>query len=125
MTFSGIQRWSDGIVSSALENGSLSTPLGRRLKVDKESNPNSLINYPVQGTAADGFKLALINLDDELDGQDARIVHILHDEVLVEAREDIADSVAAAVKNCMQLAFIDVLPNVPMVVDPVIRNSWR
>ena len=45
---------------------------------------DSLYNYPVQGTAADGFKLALIDLNDQLAGQDARIVHILHDEVIVE-----------------------------------------
>ncbi len=61
-----------------------------------------LVNYPVQGTAADGFKMALINLDDELAGQDARIVHILHDEVIIEAREDIADFVAVTVKKCME-----------------------
>ena len=83
-----------------------------------------MINYPVQGTAADGFKMALIRLDDELAGYDARIVHILHDEVIVEVRKDIADSVAVTVKNCMEQAFKDVLPEVPMVVEPVVKDSW-
>ena len=54
---------------------------------------------PIQGTAADGFKMALINLDDQIAGQDALIVHILHDEVIVEARKDIAESVAVTVKK--------------------------
>ena len=85
---------------------------------------DSLYNYPVQGTAADGFKLALINLDRQLDGQDARIVHILHDEVIVEARTDIVDSVAVTVKDCMEKAFDDILPEVPFVVEPEIRDSW-
>jgi len=85
---------------------------------------DSLYNYPVQGTAADGFKLALINLDRQLAGQDARIVHILHDEVIVEARADIVDSVAVTVKDCMEKAFNDILPEVPFVVEPEIKDSW-
>lgn len=85
---------------------------------------DSLYNYPVQGTAADGFKIALINLDRQLDGQDARIVHILHDEVIVEARTDIVDAVAVTVKDCMEKAFCDILPGVPFVVEPKIRDSW-
>lgn len=85
---------------------------------------DSLYNYPVRGTAADGFKLALIDLNDQLDGQDARIVHILHDEVIVEARTDIVDSVAVIVKNCMEKAFSDILPEIPFVVEPEIRYSW-
>ena len=85
---------------------------------------NSLYNYPVQGTAADGFKLALINIDRLLAGQDARIVHILHDEVIVEARTDIADSVVLMVKEFMEKAFGDILPGIPFVVKPEIRDSW-
>lgn len=56
--------------------------------------------------------------------QDAKIVHILHDEVVVEVRMDIVDSVAVKVKNCMEQAFKDILPEVPMVVEPVIRDYW-
>ena len=79
---------------------------------------------PVQGTGADGFKIALINLYRQLDGHDARIVHILHDEMIVEARMDIADSVAVTAKNCMEKAFNHILPEVPFVVAPEIRDSW-
>jgi DNA polymerase-1 len=78
----------------------------------------------VQGTAADGFKIALINLDGQIAGNDARIVHILHDEVIVEAPYDIADAVAVIIKYCMEKAFIDILPGVPFVVEPEIRESW-
>lgn len=124
MAYSGMDAWRDEIESSALNDGIVSTPLGRRLKVNKDTNPNSLINYPVQGTAADGFKIALIRLADELAGHDARIVHILHDEVIIEAQEAVADSVAAAVKKCMEQAFKDLLPAVPMVVEPEVRDSW-
>ena len=63
MTFAGIKTWRDNIVSTNLEGGVISTALGRTLKVSSDVKVNSLYNYPVQGTAADGFKLALINLD--------------------------------------------------------------
>ena len=78
----------------------------------------------MQGTAADGFKLALIYLDNQLAGHDARIVHILHDEVIVEARDDIADAVAVTVKNCMERAFIKIIPEVSFVVEPEVKDSW-
>jgi DNA polymerase-1 len=124
MVFSGMSTWRDGIILSALNNGAISTAIGRRLKVTKDSNVNSLINFPVQGTAADGFKLALINLDERLVGQDAQIVHILHDEVIVTVRQDIANDIAAIVKNCMEQAFIEIFPAVPFVVEMKIRNTW-
>ena len=66
----------------------------------------------------------MINLDRQLAGQYALIVHILHDEVIVEARTDIVDAVAVTVKECMEKAFNEILPEVPFVVDPEIRDSW-
>ena len=106
------------------EKGTISTKLGRSLKVPQDVNINSLYNYPVQGTSADGFKMALIDLDRELSGKDARIVHILHDEIIVEARGDIVDDIAATVKDCMERAFTEIFTEVPFVVDPEIRASW-
>jgi len=125
MAFSGIQRWREVIASSALENGVITTAMGRALKVAKDTNVNSLFNYPVQGTAADGFKLALIRLDRKLAGNDARIVHILHDEVIVEASDAIADDVAETVKHCMERAFKEILPGMTFVVEPEIRDRWK
>jgi DNA polymerase I-like protein with 3'-5' exonuclease and polymerase domains len=124
MTFARIRTWRDNIVSTNLEGEVISTALGRTLKVSNDVKVNSLYNYPVQGTASDGFKIALINLDGQIAGKDARIVHILHDEVIVEARTDIVDFVAVTVKNCMEKAFNDILPEVPFVVEPEIRDSW-
>ena len=90
----------------------------------EETSEGSLYNFPVQGTAADGFKLALIYLDEKLKDSDAQIVHILHDEVIVEAKADIADDVAKIVKTCMEGAFKKVIPNVPFKVEPEIRDAW-
>jgi DNA polymerase-1 len=123
--FAGMSAWRDGIKSSAKYDGAISTRLVRMLKVSEDTKVNVLYNHPVQGTGADGFKLALIDLDNQLVGQDAQIVHIVHDEVIVEAREYIADDVAVTVKICMEQAFKDILPEVPMAVEPLIRDTWR
>ena len=125
MVFAGIKTWRDDVVSTSLNDGVISTKLGRTRKVSKDENVNSLYNYPVQGTAADGFKLALILLDEKLKDTDAQIVHILHDEVIVEARKDIVDVVAVTVRNCMERAFKDIIPEVPFVVVPEVKASWK
>jgi len=57
--------------------------------------------------------LALINVSEKLNGLDARIVHTQHDEIIVEARDDIADQVQAIVKESMEDAFEKIIPEVP------------
>ena len=77
----------------------------------------------MQGTGAEGFNIALVELDSELSDRNARIVHILHDEIIVEAREDMAGDLAVTVKNCIERAFNEIFPEVPFVVKPDIRDS--
>jgi DNA polymerase I len=78
----------------------------------------------VQGTGADGFEMALIDLDGRLTGQNTQIIHILHDEIIVEAREEIAGDVAVTMKDCMERAFVEIFPEVHFVVNPEIRDTW-
>jgi DNA polymerase I len=78
----------------------------------------------MQGIASDGFKLALIELDEKLADMDAQIVHVMHDEIIFEAREDVADHVAAVAKECMERTFAEIFPEVPFVVNPKIRDTW-
>ena len=125
MEFRGIDTWRENIASTGQGNGIISTALGRICKITKDSNINSLYNYPVQGTAADGFKIALIRIDQHLGSRDAKIVHILHDEVIVEVRQDIANDVATIVKKCMEMAFSKILHEVPFIVEPEIRDRWK
>lgn len=70
------------------------------------------------------FKIALTDLGKQLSGYDVRIVHILHDEMIVEARVDIAGELAVIVKVCMEGAFFEIFQDVPFVVEPEIRDSW-
>jgi DNA polymerase I len=85
---------------------------------------NSLFNWPVQANGADGFKLALYLVSRGLEGVDARIVNTLHDEIIIEARDDIEDQVQAIVKECMERSFEQIIPEVPFVVEPKIADSW-
>ena len=78
----------------------------------------------MQGIAADGFKIALIALNKMLADLDAQIVHIMHYEIIVETREDVADHVAAVAKECMERTFAEIFPEVPFVVNPEIRDKW-
>ena len=68
--------------------------------------------------------MALVDLDRQLVGQDAQIIHVMHDEIIVEAREDLAAHVAAVAKKCIEITFTEIFPEVPFVVNPEIRDSW-
>ena len=60
-----------------------------------------------------------------LTGKEVCIVHILHDGIIVEAREDIADVVVVTIKDIMEQTFKGILPEVPMFVEPVVSDSWQ
>jgi len=122
--FDGILKWQLRLVEKAKKGKFVASKLGRILKVDDEVTDNSIVNFPIQATASDGFKLALLDLDQKLEGLDARIVHIVHDEIVVEAREDIVDEVSKLVKECMEKAYEKMLPNCPFLVEPKITDSW-
>jgi DNA polymerase-1 len=83
------------------------------------------INFPVQGTAADIMKAAMINVDHWLEDNfawvQARIVLQIHDEILIEASEELVDKITAAVPPLM--TEIIALP-VPLVVSTKVGNSW-
>ena len=83
-----------------------------------------MYNFPVQGTASDGFKLALFNIDWKLKDFDAQIVHLIHDEVIVEVKTEIVDKVAGIIKKCMEGVFTKLIPDVSFKVVPQIRNTW-
>jgi len=122
--FDGIAKWQMGIVEKAKNEKFVASKLGRRRKVDDDVRDNSIVNFPIQATASDGFKLALLDLDQKLEGLDARIVHIIHDEIIVEAREDIVDEVSKMVKECMEKAYEKMLPTCPFLVEPKITDTW-
>jgi DNA polymerase I len=81
------------------------------------------VNMPIQGTAADIMKRAMIHVHAALAGQDgARMILTVHDELLFEVRADRADEVAAIVRQRMQSA---AELRVPLTVDIGVGGNWK
>jgi DNA polymerase-1 len=81
-------------------------------------------NTPIQGTSADILKRALRLLKDELSDTSARIVNIIHDEIVVEADTDEAQSIAEKVERVMCAAGEEYLKTVPVKVETEIADEW-
>ena len=119
-------------VEFAKNNGYVSTMKGRRRYIPELSASNKNIqavgkriamNTPVQGTAADIIKLAMIKVYERLkkENLDARLILQVHDELIVEARRDIAVRVAEILREEMENA---VQLSVPLTVDAKCGESW-
>src|SRR5690242_14780271 len=81
-------------------------------------------NTPIQGTSADILKRALKLLKDELSDTNAKIVNIIHDEIVVEADADEAQDVAEKVERIMCAAGQEYLKTVPVKVETEIADEW-
>jgi len=81
-------------------------------------------NAPIQGTSADILKRALRLLNDELRNTSARIVNIIHDEIVVEVDDDEATAVAHTVERAMCAAGEEYLQTVPVKVETQIAGEW-
>ena len=129
-TYPGIRGYIDRTLAFGREHGYVETLFGRRRYVPELSAANRNVreagervayNMPIQGTAADIIKLAMVRLDAPLDDLGARMLLQVHDELLVEAPEDNADEVAALVQRLMQ----DAMPlSVPLSVEVGVGPNW-
>jgi len=81
-------------------------------------------NAPIQGTSADILKRALRLLNDELRATSAKIVNIIHDEIVVEVDEGEAEQVAQVVEKAMCAAGEEYLETVPVKVESQIASEW-
>ncbi len=124
LTFSIAFKYLERAVREGRANGCVAAASGRRMTVDADIKDNSIRNFPIQGAGSDGFKNALLDLNFELKDLDARIVHILHDEIIVEAEESITDEVADKVNRCMEHAYKSYFSNVPMMVELEVVDAW-
>lgn len=85
---------------------------------------NKRIFFSSGGAGSDGFKYGLWLLDSRLRDLDARVVHILHDEIIVEAKAGITGQVKRIVKDCMENAFEQLKLGVLMHVEPEEGDAW-
>jgi len=131
-TFKNVKKFMDDSIKFAQEKGYAETLMGRRRylrninsnnRVVKQFEERVAINMPIQGTAADMIKLAMINIHRELAKKkfSSKMVLQVHDELLFDARKDEVDDLLKLVKELMENA----LPlNVPVVVDTGIGDNW-
>jgi DNA polymerase-1 len=116
-TYSGINRLIEDLVKKAEDSGYASTLFGRRRyipainsqnKVEKSSAERAAVNTPIQGTAADIVKIAMLNLDKRLIAEQspARLLLQVHDELILEVPESAAAATAALVKEEMENAVV-------------------
>jgi len=81
-------------------------------------------NTPIQGTSADILKRALRLLEDDLRNTSAKIVNIIHDEIVVEVDSDEAEEIAQKVERAMCAAGREYLRTVPVKVETEIADEW-
>ena len=130
--YPGIESYIDGIKRSVKDNGYVETLKGRRRYIPEIRSPNfhqrsagerMAINMPIQGTAADILKLAMVRLQAEMDARELRSMMILqvHDELIFESPQDELDEMKALVNDLMPAA-MDLV--VPLDVDVKTGANW-
>jgi DNA polymerase-1 len=132
--FPSVKAFMDSIIDTARSTGVVKTMFGRRRLIPNINNKNfqvrataerEALNMPIQGTAADILKKAMIDVHaalPQIAGGRARMILTVHDELLFEAPKESADDTAAAVRELMQSA---VQLNVPLTVDVGIGENWK
>ena len=130
--YPGVKRYMDDTRQRARDQGFVSTIFGRRLhlpQIDsrdfqrRQYAERSAINAPMQGTAADIIKRAMIRVDRWLEdsGADARQIMQVHDELVLEVAEDAATEIATEVAEIMESA---ASLDVPLKVDWNLGSNW-
>lgn len=104
--------------------GTSRTLAGRKHTYSIESGMSIRYNTPVQGTAADILKNALGMLYVALKGTDTFIVAVIHDEIVLECDESIAEETALLLKNTMEEAGARYMKDVPAVAEASIADNW-
>ncbi len=130
--YPGVLAYMDNIRSSAAENGFVETLYGRRLYLPEINSSNGMrrqaaertaINAPMQGTAADIIKLAMIDVDNWLSDEklQSQMIMQVHDELVLEVPENELDKVIAGLRSRMAGA---VELDVPLLVDVGVGDNW-
>ena len=131
-TYPGIKKFLDDCVSNAKEKGYAVTLYGRRRPVPELKSSNFMqrnfgervaMNAPIQGTAADIIKIAMIGVHGELKKRNlkSRLILQVHDELLIEADESEVDEVKEILKEQMEHA---ASLSVPLLVDMHTGKNW-
>jgi DNA polymerase I len=131
-TYKGVRRYMEEVPLRAREHGYVRSIYGRIRPLpgiaDRNANirkaaEREAINMPIQGTASDIVKIAMLHVQQEFEraGLAARLLMQVHDELLVEASEKEVEAVAQILRHEMESA---VSLDVPLVVDVGVGDNW-
>ena len=131
-TYPDIHAFISSLIVDARSNGYAKTMFGRIRYIPELAEKNKMrqafgeraaMNSPIQGTAADIIKIAMINVDKALKAAniDARLILQVHDELIVEAHKDCQDIARKILKDEMERA-VSLL--VPLTADVAVGTSW-
>jgi DNA polymerase-1 len=129
-TYPEVKKWIDAELDFARKNGYVETLMGRKrwsqgVNSDnariREAEERAIINAPIQGSAADMIKVAMIRIYEKLKGFNSQLIMQVHDELVLEAPEEEIEEIRELVKREMEKA----LPlEVPIVVDIGVGKNW-
>ena len=128
--FSGVRRYTEETIEKARELGYVETLMGRRRYIPEIASSNhnirqfaerAAVNMPIQGTAADIIKLAMIGIHEALKGTSGKMVLQVHDELVFEVAPQDLDTVANLVRSGMESSYA---LKVPLKVDVKAGKNW-
>ena len=130
--YSGIQKFMNDVVEKAKQQGYVETLFHRRRYLPELKSSNYMVrefgkraamNTPIQGTAADIMKIAMVNLNKELEKSkiDAKIVLQVHDELILETKEEDKEKAKEILKSCMESA---ISLSIPLEVEVSEATNW-
>ncbi len=138
-TYRGVDKWLENAADEAVRKGYTRT-LGGRIRYFQKPDKSDAAyerkiahirrqgkNTPIQGASADMTKYAIVFTDRRIkkEGFDAYIVHTVHDEIVVEAKDDQAEDVRQAMVEEMKRAHDLLLKKVPSKVDVTASDQWE
>lgn len=128
--FVDVKKYIDSEIKKAQEQGYVETLLGRRrylpeinssVVMVRKGAERMAMNTPLQGTAADMIKIAIIEIDKRVTSDDVRLLLTVHDEVVLEVKNSLVDEVTKKVKKIMEEV---IKLKVPVVVDVKVGKNW-
>lgn len=130
--YNGIDRFMKDIVEQAKKDGYVETLFHRRRMIPELSSNNFMVrqfgarvamNTPIQGTAADIMKIAMVSMYNKLKASnyDAKIILQVHDELMIECKKEDAKDVENILKSCMEEA---INMSIPLKVEAEIADNW-
>ena len=131
--FPGIRTYMDETVSFAKENGYVETLFGRKIHTSEinAKGPQAgfakraAINAPIQGTAADVIRRAMVQMPNAISHLPAKMLLQVHDELIFEVNKDALNETTEVVRNIMEKACEPVVKlDVPLVVDAGFGSNW-